>query len=154
MGSDLGGHGGDAGHHGDIEMPHFQLLTIRNVVAFFSLFGWTGLAFYHHGWPLWLVLILSSFCGFAMMVVTAGIFYGLYKLQSNGNVNYDSAKGLKAIVYLKIPPVGQGQGQIRVVLQGKITEMDAYSTDSLEIPIGANVLIKEVSSSKAIVERA
>lgn len=155
MGSDLGSHGGDAGHHhGDMGMPHFQLLTIRNVVAFFSLFGWTGLAFNHHGLPLWAVILLSCLCGFVMMVLTAAIFYSLYKLQSDGNINYDSAKGLKATVYLKIPPVGQGMGQVRVVLQGKIIEMEAISTSTEEIPTGSNVLIKEVSSSKAIVERA
>jgi membrane protein implicated in regulation of membrane protease activity len=155
MGSDLGSHGGDAGsHHGDMGMPHFQLMTIRNVVAFFSLFGWTGLAFNHMGLPIWLTIFLSFICGFIMMVITAAIFYGLYKLQSDGNVNYDSAKGLKGTAYLRIPPVGQGSGQIRVVLQGKIIEMEAVSTDPQEIPTGANVLIKEVSNSKAIVERA
>jgi hypothetical protein len=154
MGSDLGSHGGDAGHHGDMGMPHFQLLTIRNVVAFFSLFGWTGLAFFHQGLPLWAVVLLSCLCGFVMMVLTAAIFYSLYKLQGDGNVNYDSAKGLKATVYLKVPPVGQGMGQVRVVLQGKIIEMEAVSTSTEEIPTGSNVLIKEVSSSKAIVERA
>ena len=154
MGSDLGSHGGDAGHHGDMGMPHFQLLTIRSIVAFFSLFGWTGLAFYHQNLPLWAVILLSILCGFIMMVLTAAIFYGLYKLQSDGNVHYDTAKGLNATVYLKIPAIGQGKGLIRVVLQEKTLDMDAVTTDSSEIPTGANVLIKEVSSSTAIVERA
>lgn len=155
IGSDLGAHGGDAGHHGhgDVD-PHFQLLTIRNVVAFFALFGWTGLAFFHQGLPLWAVLLFSSLCGFAMMILTASIFYGLYKLQSDGTVTYSSAKGLKGTVYLKIPPVGQGAGQIHVILQGKTVEMEAVTTEPNEIPTGANVLIKEVSSSQAIVERA
>lgn len=154
MGSDLGGHSGDVGHDHDMGMPHFQLLTIRNVVAFFSLFGWTGLAFNHMGLPLGLTIFLSFICGLIMMVATAAIFYSLYKLQSDGNVDYNSAKGLKASVYLRIPPVGQGAGQIRVILQGKITEMDAISTETTEIPTGANVLIKDVANSKAIVERS
>lgn len=155
MGSDLGAHGGDAGHHGhgDVD-PHFQLLTIRNIVAFFALFGWTGLAFISQELPLWAVIIFSSLCGFAMMIITAGIFYGLYKLQSDGTVKYASAKGLKGSVYLKIPQVGQGAGQIRVILQGKIVEMEAVTTEPSEIPTGASVLIKDVSSSQAIVERA
>lgn len=156
MGSDLGAHGGDAGHHhgaGDMD-PHFQLLTIRNVVAFFALFGWTGLAFFQQGLPMWAVILLSSLCGFAMMVLTAGIFYGLYKLQSSGNVKYEAAKGLKGIVYLRIPPVGTGCGQIRVVLQGKVIEMEAISSETEEIPTGATILITEISqSSKALVER-
>jgi membrane protein implicated in regulation of membrane protease activity len=152
MGSDLGSHGGDGSH--DMGMPHFQLLTIRNLVAFFSLFGWSGLAFYHQGLPLWVVILLSTFCGFIMMVITAALFYGMYKMQSSGNVSYENAKGLKASVYIRIPPVGQGVGQIRVILQGKIVEMDADTTSSEEIPTGSSVFIKEVSSSKATVERA
>lgn len=155
IGSDLGSHGGDAGHHhgGDMD-PHFQLLTIRNVVAFFALFGWTGLAFFRQGLPLWAVILLSSLCGFAMMVLTAGIFYGLYKLQSDGTVKYGAAKGLKGIVYLRIPPVGAGCGQIRVVLQGKVIEMEALSSEPVEIPTGATILITEITnSSRALVER-
>ena len=150
MGGDLGAHGGDATH--DIGMPHFQLLTIRNLVAFFALFGWSGLAFDHHGFPIWLTIFLSSICGLIMMVIMSLIFYGLYKMQSFGNVNYTTAKGLTASVYLKIPPVGQGSGQIKVILQGKYVEMEALSTETMEIPTGASVLIKEVSDSKAIVE--
>jgi hypothetical protein len=151
MGSDLGSHGGDTSH--DIGMPHFQLLTLRNLVAFFALFGWSGLAFYHHGLPIWLVGLLSSLCGLVMMVVTAALFYGMSRLQCDGNLDYAKAKDLKASVYLTIPPTNQGVGQIKVILQGKIVEMEAVTNGTEAIPTGSSVIIKEVSSSKAIVER-
>jgi len=149
---DAGDH--DVGtHDGDIGLPHFQLLTVRNIVAFFALFGWSGLAFYHAGHPVWLVILLSFICGFLMMILSGSIFFGLSKLQSSGNVDYSQAKGLNASVYLKIPSAQSGAtGQIKVVLQGKTIEMEAFSTGA-EIPTGASVLIKEVTNSKAIVER-
>jgi hypothetical protein len=151
MGSDLGGHDANVGHH-DIGEPHFQLLTVRSVVAFFAIFGWSGLAFYHQGLSVPTVILLSCFCGFLMMVATAGCFFGLSKLQGEGTLNLNLAKGLKATVYLRIPPLGVGQ--IKVSLQGRLIEMEALNTKSEEIPTGAIVVIKEVSNSKAIVERA
>ena len=153
MGSDLGSGDHDVGTH-DFGVPHFQLMTIRNVVAFFALFGWSGLACYSHHMPVWLVILLSFICGLVMMVVTGLLFFGLSKLQSSGNINYSQAKGLNATVYLRIPAAQTGAtGQIKVILQGKTVEMEAFSTSS-EIPTGANVTIKEVTNSKAIVERA
>lgn len=154
MGSDLGSHGGDAGHGHDLAEPHFQLLTIRTVVSFFAIFGWSGLAFYHQGLSTLMVTILSFSCGLVMMVITAAAFYGLSRLQCSGNVDYSAAKGQKAQVYLRIPPVGTGFGQVKLALQGSMVYMDAYSTESKEIPTGDFVTIKEVSSSKAVVERA
>jgi hypothetical protein len=152
LGSDLGGHDTDIGHH-DVGMPHFQLLTIRNIVAFFTLFGWSGLAFYHQNMGPSLVIFLSFICGVLMMFATAGCFYGLSKLQSEGTLDFNHAKGLEGSVYLRIPPVGFGQGQIKVSLQGRLVEMEAFNTGVSEIPTGATVLIKEVSNLKAIVER-
>jgi hypothetical protein len=152
VGTDLSSH--DVGtHHDDIGMPHFQLLTIRNIVAFFALFGWSGLAFYDKGLPVWLVIFLSFICGLIMMVITALIFYGLFKLQSSGNVDYTAAKGLHATVYLKIPSAGQGSGRIKVILQEKIVEMEAITIDSKEIPTGSTVVIKESTNTNATVER-
>jgi hypothetical protein len=152
IGSDLS-HGDVTSPGHDISMPHFQMLTIRNIVAFFALFGWSGLAFYHHHLPLWSVILLSFSCGFAMMMITAAIFWGLSKMQSSGNVDYNSAKGLQATVYLKIPPSGAGSGQIKVSLQGKFVEMEALATGVNEIPTGSSVIIKEITDSKALVER-
>jgi hypothetical protein len=103
IGSDLGSH--DVGHH-DIDMPHFQLLTVRNIVAFFALFGWSGLAFYHGGFHIGVVILLSFICGFIMMVITALIFLALSKMQSSGNLDYAAAKGLKAVAYLRFQSWG------------------------------------------------
>jgi len=154
MGSDLGAHGTDAGDHdAGVGIPHFQLLTIRNVVAFFALFGWSGLAFYHAHLSTWLIIILSFMCGFLMMVVTALLFLGLSKLQSSGNIDYSAAKGKRATVYLRVPPAGQGAGQITLVLQGKSMEMEALNHEPQEIPTGTQVIIKDITNSKALIER-
>jgi hypothetical protein len=146
-GSDLGG------HHGDVGLPHFQLLTLRNIVAFFTIMGWSGIAFYHQHLPTALVVLLSIFCGLLMMLTTAAIFYGLSKLQSSGTLDSSGAVGKQASVYLTIPPAGGGNGQIHLVLQGKIVEMGAVTRDAVEIPTGSTVTVKELDNSNAVVER-
>ena len=67
-GSDL-----DVHHGGDIG-THFQLLTIRNIVAFFAIFGWSGITLYHQHLSTVLVIILSFLCGLVMMFICAAIY--------------------------------------------------------------------------------
>jgi len=140
------------GHH-DIGGPHFQLLTVRGLVAFFSIFGWSGLAFNHHGYHISLVIIFAMICGFIMMLATALIFWGLASLQRVSIMDLSKAKGSFATVYLKIPAVGKGQGKISLTLQNKVIEVNAITTDTEDIPTGATVQIKEISNLKTIVER-
>lgn len=137
----------------DIGVPHFQLLTIRNFVAFFVLFGWSGLAFIQLDFPLLATLGLSFLCGFIMMCVTAGLFLLSIKLQSDGTLDYSQAKGLTGTVYLSIPPYRQGKGKITVTLQNRMIEMDALNISNLEILTGTPVRITDVINSNAVVER-
>jgi len=148
---DVAGH--DVGGHHDIGGPHFQLLTVRGLVAFFSVFGWSGLAFNQHGHHLPLVITFAFGCGLIMMLATALIFWGLANLQSESTMDLSKAKGMFATVYLKIPAVGQGQGKISLNLQNKLIEVDAVTTDVNDIPTGASVVIKDFTNNKTTVER-
>ena len=150
-GSDLGAHGGDS-HHGDAGI-NFQLLTIRNVVAFFTLLGWSGLAFYHMRLPLFLVFGLSFLCGFAMMMITAILFYLLSILQSDGTLEVAKAKGEKGKVYLQVPPSRQGEGKIQVTLQGRIVELNAVTDDTVKIEFDSMVEIMDMVQNQALVKK-
>ena len=147
--------GGDmvAHHSGDISLPHFQLLTIRNVVAFLVVFGWTGLAMINANASLPLTIIVSFVAGLVIMLVMAAMLLGLSRLQSSGNVDVSSAKGEQARVYLTVPAVRQGTGKLEVVVQGKKIDMDAVSDDPEPILTGTFVKIKDVINNQAIVER-
>jgi hypothetical protein len=148
MGSDLAAH-----HDGGFDAPHFQLLTIRNVVAFFAVFGWSGLALYHAGVSHALTIFISFSCGLAMMFIMAAMFWGLSKLQSSGTIDVNGAKGEIAETYLTIPPLRKGTGKIEVILQGKKVEMDALTDDPEKIATGSAVKIIAILNNQAIVER-
>lgn len=146
--------GSDIGAHHDIGGAHFQLLTIRNIVAFFTIMGWSGLAFNSFHFSLGLTICLSIFCGFLMMMATAVLFYILSKLQSEGTIQITQAKDEKAKVYLTIPPSRSGEGKIQVVMQGRIVEFNAITDDLLRIETGAMVEVVEIlQQSQALVKR-
>jgi len=148
LGSDLAAHS-----VGDVDLPHFQLLTIRNVVAFFAVFSWVGIAMIHAKASLALTIIVSCLCGLSVMGVMAAMFFGLWKLQGSGNVEMSGAKGEQASVYLAVPAARTGTGKITVVVQGKQVEMDAVTDSAQSIPTGSLVKVREVQNNQAIVER-
>jgi hypothetical protein len=147
MGSDLGAHGGD------LNLPHFQLLTIRNVVGFSAVFGWVGLAMIHAHASTALTIAVSFVCGLCMMAIMTAMFLGLSRLQSSGNLEVSSAKGKDAKVYLAIPPARKSGGKIELVLQGKVVELDALTDQAEQIPTGAFVTVKDIINNQALVER-
>ena len=142
-----------AHHGGDINLPHFQLLTIRNVVAFFVVFGWSGLAMIHANASLPLTIVVSFVCGLVIMVLMAAMFLGLSRLQSTGTLDVSKAKGEQAKVYLTIPAARKGVGKVTVVIQGKNVEMDALTDNAEPILTGSLVTVKDVINKQVIVER-
>ena len=148
MGNDLAAHS-----VGDVDLPHFQLLTIRNVVVFFAVFSWVGIAMIHAKASVPLTIVVSFLCGLSMMGVMAAMFLGLWKLQGSGNVDMSGAKGEQAKVYLTIPPARTGTGKINAVVQGKQIEMDAVTDSNQPIPTGTVVKVQDVQNNQAIVER-
>jgi uncharacterized membrane protein YciS (DUF1049 family) len=143
-----------AAHHGDISEPHFQLLTIRNIVAFFAVFSWSGLAFHQHHFSTTLTVIFSFICGLVMMIIVSSIFYLLFKLQSDGTIKDTEvikAVGQTAVVYLPIS--NTIMGKINITLQGRQIEINAITKDSVLIPTGSLVKVLQVINNQALVER-
>ena len=145
---------GTSVEHGSDVGGHFQLLTVRNIVGFFAIFGWTGLAFDHQHLPVVAVLSLSFFCGLVMMFIMASIFLALSKLQSSGTIDITSTIGQVATVYLPIPGGRSGSGEATLTIQGRKMELEAITNDPEKIATGVTVKVKEIINNKILVERA
>lgn len=63
----------------------FQLLSFKNIIGFFTFFAWSGLACIDSGLTLTSTIIVSIFCGLAMMLAMAIIFYFMGKLMKTVN---------------------------------------------------------------------
>jgi len=139
----------------DVSIDHdtgidFQFLTLKNLVAFFTIFGWAGVACLDGGLGVGKTVLISSISGFIMMSVMASIVYFMGKLTDSGTLNMNNAIGKVGSVYLPIPAKREGLGKVQVKVQGLRT-LDAMTDYEEEIKTGAVVDIVEILNNEILV---
>ena len=131
----------------------FRFFTVRGIVAFFCIFGWSGAALYDTDMPDIWVVVLAVLAGFFAMFIIGLMFFGIRKLQSSGNIKYSNAIGKTASVYIPIPPAMSGTGKVMVTLQERLTEAEAKTDEKTKIRTGETVKITGTIGSTLIVKR-
>lgn len=139
--SDGGDFDGDAG---------WQFFTYKNVLGFFTLFGWTGLGFLQMGIGLMISVFFSLIAGFIMMAIMATLFYYINKLHQSGTMIIENAVGNTGEVYLRIPANREGHGKIQIEIQGTLREMDALTDDEKELPTGSIAQVLEIVNNQIL----
>jgi len=129
--------GGDS-EHGD----GLSLISTRTIVAFLAGFGWTGAMARGGDLGLPLAVIAAVAVGFVLMLMVFWLMRALYSLRQSGSLDYHNAIGEMGTVYVKIPPRGEGSGQIQLVVQGRLATV-AATTESTE-PILSGIQVKVV----------
>ncbi len=139
---------------GDVDpsgLDGLRIFSIRGLIAFFVVFGWTGIALDSAG----VSPVISSFAavaaGFLMMVVIALVFRAISKLENNGNIDNRNALGVAGTVYLKIPAEREGQGKVNVMIQGTLCERDAVTDEQTDLPTGSEVVVVALSGQNTLV---
>ncbi len=152
IGGDGGSHDTSDGHGGGLIaggddaggfVDHFHFFSVRNMIYFLMMFGWTGLAFSKAGVPAAFSTIMGIIAGLLTTVIIGWIFYIFSRLTESGNVKIDSAIGQLGSVYLTIPPKREGQGIVQLVMQGVTQELNAI-TDGDKLQTGTAVEVKQV----------
>ncbi|NLM50492.1 MAG: hypothetical protein GX196_06020 [Clostridiaceae bacterium] len=152
--TDTGGvfDGGADGTGFDAEdLSGLRLFSLRGFVAFFSVFGWTGIVLSKSGLGGALSTFLAFLAGLAIMFVLALFIMWAQKLESKGNLKSQNAIGKSASVYLKIPPKRSGAGKVTLLLQERFVEMEAITDEEEEIPTGKEVLVVGVTNRGACI---
>ena len=130
----------------------FQFLSIKNLVAFFTLFGWVGVLTSSSGMaPVWSVL-LAIVAGLLMMLLMATLMYFMSKLTESGTLELKNAKGRTGTVYLTIPAKRAGMGKVQISIQGFQT-LDALTDDEVEIHTGAVVEVVDTLNEEILIVR-
>ena len=122
----------------------FQFLSLKNIVAFFAVFGWSGIGFIHAGLASWLVILLAFICGILMMTLMATLFYLMSKLAESGTLKMTNAIGKLGEVYLIIPANRGGMGKVQLNIQGSLRTIDAITDDVENIPTSSIIQVLEV----------
>jgi hypothetical protein len=133
----------DAGIDAGDSIP-FQFLSLKNIVAFFAVFGWSGIGFVNAGLSSWLVILLATICGLLMMIAMAALFYFMSRLAESGTLNMKNAVGKLGEVYLIIPAKRNGMGKVQLNVQGSIRTLDAITDEPETIPTSSIIQVIDV----------
>lgn len=132
----------------------FPFFTFRNFIAFFTVFGWTGIMMTSNGHGVTITLIVSIFAGVVMMFLISLLFYLMSRLASSGGTySLRQAVGKEGTVYVRVPKKGNGQGKVNVKLNHQMRELDALSESEEDLTAGTIVRVSKIVSNKLVVER-
>lgn len=129
----------------------FQFFSFKNLVAFFTIFGWSGIASLDAGNSNSLTVIISFLCGLLMMFVMAALFYYISKLTSSGTLNMDNALFSIGEVYLSIGAKRTRVGKIQIKVQGTLRELEALTDYETDLKQGDIIIVTAVTKNGMLI---
>ncbi|CAM4127143.1 hypothetical protein ZORO111903_02230 [Zobellia roscoffensis] len=129
----------------------FQFLSFKNLVGFFTIFGWSGIACLDAGMSTMVTVLISVICGLLMMVAMASLFYYLGKLQSSGTLRLKNALNQIGEVYLTIGANRKSIGKVSINVQGTLRELEALTNADIDLVQGNVVIVKEVTANGILI---
>src|SRR5690554_5918889 len=122
----------------------FQFLSFKNLVGFFTIFGWSGITCIQEGLSKGMTLIISILLGLLMMAIMASLFYFLGKLNSSGTLRIENALHEVGEVYLTIGANRSRIGKVHINIQGGLRELDAMTDEDFDLHQGDIITVAEV----------
>ncbi len=118
----------------DLDHPSgLSILSVRSITGFFGGFGWTGVIALEKGLSVLAATGLGAVVGFVLMLSVAYVMKALYSLGESGTIDLRNAIGQIGTVYLPIPPNQSGPGRVRIMIQGRLKVILAYTKTSEKI---------------------
>lgn len=129
----------------------FQFITFKNLVGFFTIFGWSGIACMDSGLSKPSTIVISFVCGFIMMTIMAAMFYYMRKLNDSGTLNFKNAIGAVGEVYLTIGANRSSIGKVHVKIQGALRELEALTDSETALKSSAVIKVKDVTENGILI---
>jgi len=142
---------GDANGIQDLPDAGLRLFTVRGLVAFFAIGGWTGIALIDLGAQQVVAAVAALVAGALALLLVAWLVRVVLSLQSAGNLDIRHAIGQIGRVYLTIPALGRGSGKVSLLLQERSVELDALTEQDTAIPTGSPVIVVAIQGSLVVV---
>lgn len=150
--------GADTDDIGDVDVETdadigagFQFFTFKNTVAFFTIFGWSGIASMGDGSSKTVVVIISLICGLVMMTLMATMFYYISKLVSSGTLKMKNALHAIGEVYLTIGANRSSMGKVQIKVQSSLRELEALTDHDADLRQGMVIKVVEVTSNGILI---
>lgn len=135
----------------DVDGGGFHFFTIKNLIAFFTIFGWTGIAAIDADFGKGMTILIATICGLVMMLIMATLFYFVSKLNDSGTLNIQNAVGAIGEVYLTVGGERSRIGKVSVRIQGSLREMEALTDEKEDLSTGTVVSVREVTSNGILI---
>lgn len=126
-----------------------QFFSFKSILAFFTVFSWTGIACIDGGLSVFASIAISIIAGCIIVVVMAALFYYMSKLSDSGTLNINNAIHKTGTVYLTIPGKRKSMGKVQVKVQGLQT-LDALTDDEEDIKTGSIIEVTGVVSNEIL----
>lgn len=127
-----------------------QFFTFKNVMAFFTLFGWTGIVCLDNGLSNFVSVIIAFIAGLLMMTFMAFLFYWISKLAEDGSLKINNAIGAIGEVYLSIGADRSKIGKISIDVQGSRRELSALTDENIDLKQGDVIKVLGVVSGEIL----
>lgn len=137
-------------HDSFASISGLRILTIRGALAFFSIGGWTVYLFAETVSPF-VAILLGVVAGVIAATLLAVAMKAILKLESSGNLDYATAVGKTATVYIRIPKDASGKGKIIFNHQGKMVEVDAMTNEKTDLLSKSEVIITKLLDDTTLV---
>lgn len=128
----------------------FQFLTFKNMVGFFTVFSWTGIACIRSGYSSSATLVFSIVAGLIMMVIMAWLFMFMARQAESGTLKIANAIGKVGEVYITIGKERSTIGKIQIKVQGSLRELEALTDEPEDLVQGNVVSVLEVISGELL----
>ena len=132
----------------------FQFFTLKNMVAFFTIFSWTGIACIDSGLSVGLSVFISVLAGLTMMTIMASLMYFISKTSASGTLRMKSAIGLVGEVYLTLQAKRGSIGKVQIKVQGSMRTLDALTDDDADIPTGKVITVSNIINDNILLVTA
>jgi hypothetical protein len=126
----------------------FKMLSIRAILAFCTLFFWSGSLYLNMGKSMAVALMYSFGWGLGGWVVVTLLVNWMRRLAETGNVKLSTCVGLRGVVYMDIP--AGGPGQVRVMVSRAMSMVRARSADGSELKAGTPVRVTRLLDSASV----
>lgn len=140
-------------HHDSTEdagdsVAAFKLLSVRSVIAFFTLFTWAGALYMSKGTSITPAMGYAVIWGLGAMFMVSLLVYGMRRMTETGNININTCVGNTGNVYLDIP--AGGDGEIRIPCSGIMTHLKARSANGTAVKAGTAVKVTKVTGPNSV----
>lgn len=129
----------------------YQFFTFKNLIAFFTIFGWSGIACLDMGYSRPVTILVSLVCGLIMMFIMATLFYYISKLSHSGTLKIQNALNAVGEIYLPVGAKRSKIGKVLIRVQGSLRELEALTDEDTDLATGLVVKVKEITDNGILI---